>query len=96
VATAGRALCSLIRLWSGRSVPLQSEPTFTKHIGWHTFGYSLASLLAKKGEGVKVVQELRRHADSPITLDYYVHGNDEESGPRKQHISGLFIVEKAS
>jgi integrase len=35
----------------------------TKKIGWHTFRRSLASILAAKGEHVKVVQEL---CDTPI------------------------------
>jgi hypothetical protein len=40
-------------------------------VGWHTFRHSLATLLVKKKEGIKVAQELMRHADSRTTLDIY-------------------------
>ena len=45
-----------------------------KHIGWHTFRHSFATLLTANGEDVKVVQESLRHANSRITLDVYTQG----------------------
>jgi integrase len=45
-----------------------------KHIGWHTFRHSFATLLKANGEDVKVVQESLRHANSRITLDVYTQG----------------------
>ena len=45
-----------------------------KHIGWHTFRHSFATLLKANGEDVKVVQESLRHANSRITLDLYTQG----------------------
>jgi integrase len=49
-----------------------------KYVGWHTFRHSLATLLVKKHEGIKVVQELMRHADSRKTLDIYAQSDDED------------------
>ena len=46
-------------------------PNIVKHIGWHTFRHSFATLLKANGEDVKVVQESLRHANSRITLDVY-------------------------
>jgi integrase len=37
---------------------------------------SLPTLLMTKGEGVKVVQELMRHANSTITLDISARGDE--------------------
>jgi hypothetical protein len=68
----------------------------TKPVGWHTFRHSLATLLVKKREGIKVVQELMRHADSRTTLDIYSQTDDEDKRAAQKHISGLFIVEQAS
>ena len=45
-----------------------------KHISWHTFRHSFATLLKANGEDVKVVQESLRHANSRITLDVYTQG----------------------
>jgi len=43
----------------------------SKHIGWHTFRHTFATLLKANGEDVKTVQESLRHANSRITLDTY-------------------------
>jgi integrase len=42
-----------------------------KVVGWHTFRHSLATNLRSMGVDVKVAQELLRHANSRITLDFY-------------------------
>jgi integrase len=47
-------------------------------------------------EGIKVVQELMRHADSRTTLDIYSQSDDEDRRAAQKHISGLFVVERAS
>jgi integrase len=41
--------------------------------GWHTF----ATLLKAKGEDVKTVQELLRHATSAVTTNVYAEGVTE-------------------
>jgi integrase len=42
-----------------------------KHIGWHTFRHTFATMLMANGENVKVVQELMRHANCRCTLEIY-------------------------
>ena len=76
--------------------PAAVRAGITKHVGWHTFRHSLAALLIKKKEGIKVVQELMRHADSRTTLDIYARSDDEDKRQAQQHVSGLFIVDQAS
>jgi len=51
--------------------PAAKKAGITKHVGWHTWRHSMASILGEGGENVKVVQELLRHATSRITLDVY-------------------------
>jgi integrase len=51
--------------------PAAVRAQINKHIGWHTFRHSFATLLKANGEDVKVVQESLRHANSRITLDTY-------------------------
>jgi integrase len=54
--------------------PAAVRARIVKHIGWHTFRHSFATLLKANGEDVKVVQESLRHANSRITLDVYTQG----------------------
>ena len=54
--------------------PAALRAGIVKHIGWHTFRHSFATLLKANGEDVKVVQESLRHANSRITLDVYTQG----------------------
>ena len=42
-----------------------------KIIGWHSFRHSLATNLRAQGADVKVSQELLRHANSRVTMDFY-------------------------
>ena len=42
-----------------------------KVIGWHSFRHSLATNLRSLGVDVKVAQELLRHANSRVTMDFY-------------------------
>jgi len=45
-----------------------------KHVRWHVFRHSFATLLKGNGEDVKTVQESLRHANSKVTLDTYTQG----------------------
>jgi integrase len=88
-------------LWLDAALQRQLRPAavragVTKYVGWHTFRHSLATLLVKKREGIKVVQELMRHADSRTTLDIYAQSDDEDKRTAQQHVSGLFVVDQAS
>jgi integrase len=61
-----------------------------KVIGWHTFRRSLGSLLAAKGEKVKVVQELLRHANSKITMELYQQSDEASKRQAQEHTIILF------
>lgn len=74
--------------------PAARRARITKHIGWHTFRRSLATLLTSKKETVKVVQELMRHADPRIMLELYAQGEEDAKRAAQKHVRGLFLVEK--
>lgn len=54
--------------------PAAERAGITKHVRWHVFRHSFATLLKGNGEDVKTVQECLRHADSKISLDMYTQG----------------------
>ncbi|WP_263375311.1 tyrosine-type recombinase/integrase [Granulicella aggregans] len=76
--------------------PAAKKAGVMKCIGWHTFRRSLASILADKGENVKVVQELLRHANSSITMDLYQQAGADAKRQAQAHVGSLFVVPKAS
>jgi integrase len=54
--------------------PAAKRAGIRKHVRWHVFRHSFATLLKANSEDVKTVQESLRHADSKITLDTYTQG----------------------
>lgn len=48
----------------------------------------------QKGERVKVVQELLRHAHSSTTLDLYQQANVQAKRSAQGHVDGLFVLER--
>jgi integrase len=76
--------------------PVATAAGISKTIGWHTFRRSLASILAAKGEQVKVVQELLRHSNSAITQDLYQQADADAKRTAQGHVGGLFVIKKAS
>jgi integrase len=91
-ATSGRSPYWFDAALTRQLRPAAERAKIAKHIGWHTFRRSLATLLMKKREGVKVVQELMRHANSKITLDVYAQGDEEAKRAAQNHVNGLFVV----
>jgi len=75
--------------------PAAKAAGITKRIGWHTFRRSLASILATKGEHVKVVQELLRHANASITMELYQQADADAKRTAQEHVGSLFVVPKA-
>jgi integrase len=66
-------------LWPSSAMSKHIRPAavragIVKHVRWHVFRHSFATLLKGNGEDVKTVQESLRHADSKITLDTYTQG----------------------
>jgi site-specific recombinase XerD len=73
--------------------PAAAKAGVKKHIGWQTFRHSIGTLLNTNGENIKTIQELLRHANSRITLEYYVQGDIEvKRRALKTSMSGLFVV----
>jgi integrase len=66
-------------LWPSSAMSKHVRPAakgagIQKHVRWHVFRHSFATLLKGNGEDVKTVQESLRDADSKITLDTYTQG----------------------
>jgi integrase len=76
--------------------PAATKAGIDKEIGWHTFRHSFATLMGQRGEGVKTVQELLRHASSRITQDIYQQGSAVAKRTALGHMSGMFAVPPAS
>jgi site-specific recombinase XerD len=49
----------------------------SKHVSWHVFRHSYATLLKANGADAKVVQESLRHASSRISMDVYTQAVPE-------------------
>jgi integrase len=76
-ASAGKH--GLQPLWPSSAMSKHIRPAaqragIAKHVRWHVFRHSFATLLKGNGEDVKTVQESLRHADSKVTLDTYTQG----------------------
>lgn len=76
--------------------PAAEKACITKRVHWHVFRHSFASIMGERGEGVKTVQELLRHASSRITTDVYQQGDSEAKRSALGHMSGMFVVSPAS
>lgn len=58
--------------------PAAVRAGITKHIGWHSFRRSLATLLQASGASVKATQDMLRHASSRLTLELYAQTVPED------------------
>jgi integrase len=58
-------------LMADHILPAVKAAEINKHVSWHVFRHSYATLLKANGEDVKVVQESLRHATFQITMDTY-------------------------
>jgi site-specific recombinase XerD len=53
--------------------PAAVRAKISKHISWHVFRHSFATLLTQNNEDIKTVQSLLRHSNPSITLGVYAH-----------------------
>jgi integrase len=60
-----------------------------KHITWHTFRRTFATLLKGNKEDVKVVQELMRHASARMTLDVYAQAVTPEKRSAQSRLAEM-------
>jgi integrase len=58
--------------------PAHKRIGVTKRIGWHSFRHGLATMLRQKKVDVKTAQEMMRHANSRIMIDFYQQAVSEE------------------
>jgi len=54
--------------------PAAKRAGITKHVRWHVFRHSFATILKGNGEDVKTVQESLRHATASFSLNTYTQG----------------------
>ena len=62
--------------------------------GWHTLRHSYTTLLRQKGNDVKVVQDLLRHASYGITMNVYDSAMSAEK--REAHSNVMRLITRAS
>jgi site-specific recombinase XerD len=55
-------------------LPAAERAGIVKHIGWHSFRRTLATLLQSSGASVKTTQELLWHSSPAMTLGIYGPG----------------------
>lgn len=73
---ASRKMKGKVSVWpsslmSDHILPAVTAAKINKHVSWHVFRHSYATLLKANGEDVKVVQESLRHANFYLTMDAY-------------------------
>jgi integrase len=96
IASDLRSFTILVRLRPRTTASASSRAS------WHHEEDRLAHLPKIAGDATyqpergRVVQELIRHADLRITLELYAQGEEEAKRAAQQHVSGLFVAEKAS
>lgn len=66
-------------LWPNSAMVKHIRPAaklagIVKHVRWHVFRHSFATLLKGNGEDVKTVQQSLRKADPGVTLNTYTQG----------------------
>jgi len=70
--------------------PAADRAGVTKNIGWHTFRRTLATLLHSNGAGMKVTQELLRHASPVMTMGTYAQAVTGDKREAQATVSALF------
>ncbi len=85
-------------LWPSSAMSKHIRPAaklagIVKHVRWHVFRHSFATLLKGNGEDVKTVQESLRHANSKVTLDVYTQGLMPLKRAAQSHRSDWTLVD---
>ena len=58
--------------------PVLEQMGVTKRIGWHSFRHGLGTMLRQKQVDVKIAQELLRHANPRVTMEFYQQAMTDE------------------
>jgi len=72
-------------------LPAAKRAGITKHIAWHTFRRTTATLLHAAGVSLKTSQELMRHASPEITLGIYTKAVTAEKRHAQNTLAALFV-----
>jgi integrase len=76
--------------------PVAKAIGIRKKIGWHTFRHCFGTLLKAYGKVVKTNQELRRHANSRITLDFYTQAVNSNKEPRRGKVVKMMVLSQGT
>jgi integrase len=78
-------------LWPSSAMAKHIRPAaqrvgIKKHVRWHVFRHTYATLLKSNGADVKVTQELMRHANASTTLDIYTQAITEQKRAAQRQV----------
>jgi integrase len=72
--------------------PAAVRAGITKHIGWHSFRRTLATLLQANGASVKSTQDILRHASSRLTMDLYAQSIPADRRTAQSGVIGAVLA----
>ncbi len=72
--------------------PAAKRAKITKHIGWHSFRRTPATLLQANGASVKATQDMLRHASSRLTMDLYAQGIPADRRAAQSGVIGAVLA----
>ncbi len=73
-------------------LPAAKRAGIEKHLGWHSFRRTLATLLQSSGASVKTTQELLRHSSPVMTLGVYAKAVTADKRNAQDAIAAMFLV----
>jgi integrase len=76
--------------------PAAKQLGINKHIGWHIFRRTYATLLRSLGSEFKVMQELMRHSSLRSTLEIYAQAIGPAKRAAQAAVVSLFISPRPS
>lgn len=72
--------------------PAAKRAGISKHIGWHSFRRTLATLLQASGASVKATQDMLRHASSRLTMDLYAQSIPADRRAAQSGVIGAVLA----
>jgi integrase len=76
--------------------PAAKRAGISKHIGWHSFRRSFATLLYANEADVKTTQELMRHSTPIVTMDIYAQAVTVEKRLAQSRTAGLILAQQGT
>jgi integrase len=91
VTAKGRVPMWLGVLMTDHIQPAVKRAGVGKHVSWHTFRHSFATLLKANGEDIKTVQESLRQSTLRIAMETYTQAVPEHIRLAQNKIAGQLI-----